>query len=61
MGLSGCVIDSVCGSLKVYNNYNYDHKYYYHSVKVSLDRLIPKCIRPGGHDNIQCHHKLIIL
>ena len=54
MGLSGCVVDSVCGSLKVYH----DH---YHGDKVSFntlgDRFIPKCIRPGGNDNMQCHHK----
>ena len=40
MGLPGCVVDSVYGSLKVYH----DHKYY--GLKVSFnklgDRFIPK-------------------
>ena len=54
MGLSGCVIDSVCGRLKVYiiriiNIIIIVLRFLFNTLG---DRFIPKCIRPGGNDNI---------
>ena len=47
--LPRCVVDhdSVYGSLKVYH----DHKIYLINWEIAI---IPKCILPGGNDNMQC-------